>query len=244
MAAHQLQLFESTKDIYYRVFRTLRPRTIPPGIHIHFKPYANANCYIRWKEQHLHVSLADSLKHAPPQITEAIAYILLCKIYRKRIPESALEAYHEYMNSGETRDRLSRVRRERGTKRMDPAQGNHFDLGEIFNELNGTFFEDGLRVPAIGWSKTASNRVLGHYDPTHHAIVISRFLDRPEAGYDLVRYVMYHEMLHIKHPIEYDGPRRVIHSRAFKEDERRYPQFTALKEKLRDLCHQKKASRY
>lgn len=244
MAAHQLQLFESTKDIYYRVFRQLRPRTIPPDILIRFKPYANANCYIRWKDQQLHVSLADSLKFAPAPIAEAIAHILLCKIYRKSVPEAATEAYREYMNSRETRDRLSRVRQERGQKRMDPARGNHFDLEEIFKELNEAFFEGALAVPAIGWSRNASNRVLGHYDATHHAIVLSRFLDRPEAGFDLVRYVMYHEMLHIKHPIEYDGPRRIIHSRKFREEEQCYPDFALLKEKLRDLCHRKKASRY
>lgn len=232
------------KDIYFRVFRRLRPRTIPPDILISFRPYANANCYIRWKDQQLHVYLADTLKLAPPHISEAIAYILLCKIYRKPIPESALEAYHGYMNSRETRDRLSRVRRERGRKQMGPARGNSFDLLDIFTELNRTFFENALPLPSIGWSKNASNRVLGHYDHTHHAIVISRFLDRPEAGYDLVRYVMYHEMLHIKHPIQYDGPRRIIHSHAFKEEERRYPHFVALKEKLRDLCHRKKASTY
>ncbi|MCL4784690.1 MAG: M48 family peptidase [Bryobacterales bacterium] len=244
MAVHQLQLFESTKDIYYRVFRQLRPRTIPPEILIRFKPYANANCYIRWKDQQLHVSLADSLKLIPPKIAEAIAFILLSKIYRKSIPEAALEAYREYMNHPETRDRHSRVRRERGRKRMDPAQGNHFDLDEIFKELNSAFFGNSLDVPAIGWSRNASNRVLGHYDATHHAIVLSRFLDRREAGYDLVRYVMYHEMLHIKHPIEYDGSRRIIHSRKFREEEKRYPDFAILKEKLRDLCHRKRSSRY
>ncbi|MDZ7640199.1 MAG: M48 family peptidase [Bryobacterales bacterium] len=244
MAAHQLQLFESTKDIYYRVFRLLRPRTIPPEILIGYKAYANANCYIRWKEQQLHVSLADSLRTAPPLIAESIAYILICKIYRKSIPEPALEAYRAYMNCGETRERLDRVRRERGRKRMEPAKGKHFDLAEIFDELNGSFFDGSLPRPAIGWSQGASKRVLGHYDPTHHAIVISRFLDRPEAGYELVRYVMYHEMLHIKHPIEYDGPKRTIHSRKFREEEKRYPGFAALKEKLRELCHRKTSSRY
>ncbi|MCZ2154378.1 MAG: M48 family peptidase [Bryobacterales bacterium] len=244
MAAHQLQLFESTKDIYYRVFNKLRPRTVPPTIRIAFKPYTNANCYVRWKDQQLHVSLADSFRSAPPYVTEAIAFILLAKIYRRPVPPPALEAYHEYMNRGEIRARLFRMRKERGTKRMDPPRGAYFDLEAIFAELNATFFEGNLGTPAIGWSKSASARTLGHYDSTHHAIVISRFLDRPEAGYELVRYVVYHEMLHIKYPIQYDGARRIIHSREFRAEERRYPQFTELKEKLRSLCHQKKASSY
>lgn len=244
MAAHQLQLFESTKDIYYRVFRQLRPRTVPPEILIRFKTYTNANCYIRWKDQQLHVNLADSLRLAPPSVSEAIAFILLSKIYRKAIPEESLAVYRDYMNHGETRHRLDKIRRERGRKRIQPPQGNFFNLEEIFAEVNESMFEGTLPKPTIGWSKGASNRVLGHYDPTHHLIVLSRFLDREEAGYDLVRYVMFHEMLHIKHPIEYQGSRRKIHPRKFREEEAAYPQFEFLKEKLRDLCHRKTASQY
>lgn len=244
MAAHQLQLFESTKDIYYRVFRQLRPRTIPPEILIRYRPYTNANCYIRWKDTQLQVRLADSLRLAPPAVVEAIAFILLCKIYRKAIPEDALQAYRHYMHSGETRERLDDIRRERGRKRVLPPTGASFDLAAIFEEVNQTWFQGSIRCARIGWSPGASNRVLGHYDPTHDTIVISRFLDRPEAGYDLVRYVVFHEMLHIKHPIQYQGQRRRIHPREFQEEEKRYPGFAELKERLRDLCHRKRSSRY
>lgn len=244
MAAHQLQLFESTKDIYYRVFRQLRPRTIPPEILIRYRAYASANCYIRWKDAQLHVHLADSLRLAPPKVVEAIAFILLCKIYRKPIPGAALEAYRAYMHSVETRERLEQIRRQRGRKRVLPSQGVHYDLGSMFDALNAEYFGGQLRCSRIGWSPGASSRILGHYDPTHETIVISRLLDRPEAGEDLVKYVVFHEMLHIKHPIRYEKDRRRIHPREFQEEEKRYPGFQDLKERLRELCHRRRGSTY
>ena len=242
VAAHQLQLFESTKDIYYRVFRRLKPRTVPPEIVVAFKPYANANCYIRWRNQHLHVLLADSLRLAPVAVAEAIAVILICKIYRREVPEDSLSTYREYMNDKDTRTHLERIRKQRGRKQIESPQGQHFDLDAMFDALNQRYFESALSKPRIGWSKRPSIRTLGHYDPVHHAIVLSKFLDKEAAGYDLVEYVLYHEMLHIKHPIDYSSGRRKIHPKAFREEEARYPEFDRIKEKLRDYCHRKHSS--
>jgi predicted metal-dependent hydrolase len=66
---------------------------------------------------------------------------------------------------------------------------------------------------------------LGHYDPAHHAIVLSRALDRSKVPAYVVEYVLYHEMLHLKHPVEYRSERRCVHSAAFKAEERRFPEF-------------------
>jgi hypothetical protein len=35
---------------------------------------------------------------------------------------------------------------------------------------------------------------------------------------------MYHEMLHLKHPVKMRGLRRCVHSREFKSEEARFPQ--------------------
>lgn len=234
---HQAQLFESTKDIYLRVFRRLCPRSSAPEFRIDFKAYRNANCYIRWKNQQIEVRHADVLLSAPPSVTEAIAYILLARLYRKQVPEQYLEVYRMFMNAPETRTQIEGVRRDRGRKKLGSAQGQHYDLEELFDEVNAWWFGGLLPRPAIGWTLTPSNRVLGHYDPVHHAIAISSFLDTEEAGRDLVRYVMFHEMLHIKHPIRYADGRREIHCKEFREEEALFPAFTELKERLRVLCH-------
>ncbi len=235
---HQLQLFESTKDIYVRVFRRLCPRTELPEIVITYRSYRNANCYIRWKNQRIEVTHADVLQSAPPLVTEAIAFILLARLYRKRVSDEHLAVYRAYMNAHETRQQVELLRRERGRKRMGSPRGRHYDLEKLFDEVNRDWFGTELSRPALGWTLKPSRRILGHYDPIHHAIVLSSFLDSVEAGEDLVRYVMYHEMLHIKHPIHYGEERRVIHSREFQRDEQAYPKYNELKERLRQLCNQ------
>lgn len=241
---HQLQLFESTKDIYARVFRRLCPRTAMPEIVIAFKSYRNANCYIRWKNQRIEVRHADLLMTAPPAVTEAIAFILLSRLYRKQVPQEHVAVYRAFMNDGRTRQQVEVLRRERGEKRMRSPQGAHFNLVELFHEVNHQWFGSALPQPELGWSIQPSRRILGHYDPVHHAIVISSFLDSQEAGRDLVRYVMFHEMLHIKHPIRYQEGHRVIHSQAFRAEERKYPRFEELKEQLRRMCNEATPTRH
>ena len=48
--------------------------------------------------------------------------------------------------------------------------------------------------------------MLGHYDPSHNAIVISRILDAAAVPRLVVEYVMFHEMLHLRIPDR--APRR------------------------------------
>ena len=70
-----------------------------------------------------------------------------------------------------------------------------------------------------------SGRRLGHYDPAHEAIVLSRRLDNPLVPEYVVRYVLYHEMLHVQ--LGEDTPdtsgRRRIHGPRFRLAEKRYP---------------------
>lgn len=240
---HQLQLFESTKDIYIRAFRRLCPRTPTPEFVIVFKSYRNANCYIRWKNHRIEVRHADVLMNAPAEVTEAIAFILLARLYRKPVPPDKIAVYRSFMNDQGTRSQVEEIRRERGVKRMAPAKGRFYDLDALFDEVNEWWFGGGIPRPAIGWTLQPSNRILGHFDPVHYAIVISSFLDTKEAGRELVRYVMFHEMLHIKYPITYTERRRIIHSAMFSEEESRYPGFAELKEHLGRLCSHSPASK-
>ena len=52
---------------------------------------------------------------------------------------------------------------------------------------------------------------LGHYDPAHNAIVVSRVFDDARVPRYAVEYIVYHEMLHLKHPVKLRGSRRCVH---------------------------------
>ena len=215
------------EQIYEGVFQRLRPRTPMPEIRIEYRRYANANAQVHLADRVLIVRMADTLEGAPEDVQDALAEILLSKLFRRPIPRSANDRYRRYMNRKDVRRSLDLVRQIRGRKHVEAPQGQHFDLVEIFEELNYKYFHGLMARPEVGWSRGASRTLLGHYDPPHNAIVLSRILDRPRVPRLAVEYVMFHEMLHLRHPAEHNGSRRCVHTRTFKDAEK---QFDCLKE--------------
>ncbi len=228
-------LAPAPEAIYARLFQEMKPRTPLPEIRVQFRRYANANAQIRLQSGLLLVRMADTLAAAPEDVHEALAEILLSKLFRRPIAASTNERYRRYLNRGDVRKDLDRVRGMRGRKLVEDPKGRHYDLSQIFDELNFQYFFGLMARPTLGWSRAASRTLLGHYDSSHNTIVLSRILDRPEVPKLAVEYVMYHEMLHVRHPVEHKGARRCVHTRAFKEEEKRFTQFREAKLLLRRL---------
>jgi hypothetical protein len=89
--------------------------------------------------------------------------------------------------------------------------------------------------PELGWSVRPSRITLGHYDPSHHAIILSRLLDQPATPRHAVEYVMFHEMLHLRYPEVHRGSRRCVHTPQFKDAERQFPDLAVAKLQLKQL---------
>ena len=227
--------FESPKEIYARVFRQIKPRAAVPAIRVEFCPFANANSFIRLVDGSIEVRITDLLQDAPAPICEALAWILLSKLYRQPVPRNCSHRYRLYLNRRDVRTGLQQIRRERGRKQLRHPQGHVWDLVEIFEDLNGRFFGGLMSRPHLGWSMRPSKTTLGHYDPGHHAIVLSNILDRPEVAKLVVEYVMFHEMLHLRYPVEHRGARRCVHTPEFKEAEKQFPGLTEARELLKKL---------
>ncbi|MEZ5361365.1 MAG: M48 family peptidase [Bryobacterales bacterium] len=225
--ALEFEVAESPEEMFARVFRTMKPRTAPPAFRVLFKPYANLDSKIRLEAGHekIEVRMSDQLRTAPDSVREALAWVLLGKLYRKAIPPEIERNYKLFVNRADVRRRALELRRERGRKRLVHPKGGVFDLEAMFADLNVRFFEGVLSRPALGWSPKPSRRLLGHYDPAHHAIVISSIFDTPKTPRYVVEYILYHEMLHIKHPAEYRTERRCVHTPAFRAEEKLFPQY-------------------
>jgi hypothetical protein len=222
-------------EIYARVFRELRPRTPLPEIRIEFKRYANANAQVRWHDGLLLVKLADTLEGAPEDVLQALAEILLSKLFRRPVPPASNDRYRRYLNRRDVRRSLDLVRQIRGRKQVEHPQGRHYDLQKMFDELNFRYFFGLMACPRLGWSPNESRTLLGHYDPSHNAIVLSRILDRPDTPRVAVEYVLFHEMLHLRYPAENRGARRCVHTKAFKEAEKQFDKLKEAKAALRRL---------
>src|SRR5207247_11407501 len=113
---------------YARVLKDLKPRTPLPDIRVEYRRYANANSSIRLEEGRLTVKIADILEGAPAPILEALAYILLGKLYRRPIPARYTHRYRLYLNRRDMRQKMQLVRQIRGRKFVSGPQGQSPDL--------------------------------------------------------------------------------------------------------------------
>jgi predicted metal-dependent hydrolase len=215
---------EGLLEIFQETFLELRPSSSPPEMRIEFFAFANVNNTIRLREGRLLVRLSDLLEGAPGSVLRAIAHILLAKMYRKPIDHGHAARYGKYVASHDIVRKAHMVRQMRGRKRLRTPQGHFYNLDAIFEELNTRFFHGSMARPRMSWSQTRTRRILGHYDPAHNAIIISRIFDHFSVPLYAVEYIVYHEMLHLKHPVKLRGSRRCIHSTEFHAEEKLFPQ--------------------
>ena len=226
----------AVEDLFLRVFRRLGLKRPAPAFRVAYRPFANLRSSVHLRGNCAVIHISDMLENAPPIVTEALGEILLAQLFRRRPSREARECYLAYVMKPAVRHEIEEARRRRGRKRLLPAKGQHYDLGEIFDELNRRFFRGELAPPRLGWSPTRSRTILGHYDAAHGAIIISRLLDSPKVSRLLAEYLVFHEMLHIRHPVERNGHRRVVHSREFREAEKKFPRFEQARRELKLIC--------
>lgn len=222
-------------EIFHRAYRELRPRAPIPQIEIRFFPFANINNTVRLRDNKLHFRISDLLEAAPESVLHAIAHILIAKIYRKQIDPQQSTRYRRFIGSKAITEKAHLLRQMRGRKRLDGPLGNVYDLNEIFEELNTRYFHGLMARPQLSWSRSSARNLLGHFDPAHNAIIISRIFDDVRAPRFVVEYIVYHEMLHLKHPVKLRGSRRCVHSREFQQEENLYPRMDEVKAFLKRL---------
>jgi len=194
-----------------------------PEFKVEFFAFANVNNTIRLRDGRLLVRLSDLLEGAPDTVLKAIAHILLAKMYRRPIDRGQAARYRKYVASHEIVRKAHLVRQIRGRKLLGSPRGHFYDLDAIFEDLNRRFFHGLMARPRMSWSQTKTRRILGHYDPAHNAIVISRIFDHPAMPRYVLEYIVYHEMLHLKHPVRLRGSRRCVHSPEFQDEEKLFP---------------------
>ena len=214
---------EGLLEIFQETYSELRPGASLPELKIEFFAFANVNNTIRLRQGKLLVRLSDLLEGAPEPVLRAIAHILLAKMYRHPIDRVQAARYRKYVGSHELVRKAHLVRQMRGRKMLRSPRGHFYDLEAIFEDLNRRFFHGLMARPRMSWSQTKTRRILGHYDPAHNAIIISRIFDHPQVPPYVLEYIVYHEMLHLRHPVKLRGSRRCVHSAEFQAEESLFP---------------------
>jgi hypothetical protein len=224
---------EHASDIFARAFRRIHPRKPMPVFHVEYREWAQLRSAIRVREHGIEVRISDILLGVSPAVIEALAEILLSRLNRRPPSPEARARYLACVLSPAIKQRAEEAGRRRGFKLMLPPAGKQFNLDEIFADLNARLFKGRLPQVKLGWSVQRSRAILGHHDPAHGAITISRILDSPRVPRLLVEFIVYHEMLHVQFPVERNHHRRVVHSRDFHEAEKRFPEYEQARRLLR-----------
>ena len=104
--------------------------------------------------------------------------------------------------------------------------GKLYNLTDIFNSLNSEYFNNSLSV-LITWGKRSpryavKKRTLGNYQKKTNTIRINPILDSRKVPRYVIEFIVYHEMLHAVIDTVLKNGRRRIHSKEFKNRERKY----------------------
>jgi len=114
------------------------------------------------------------------------------------------------------------------------TEGSAYDLEEVCEAVRHGYFDRPAPRPAfLTWSERRTYITFGHYNSLRDRITISRSLDDRRVPRYVIEYIMYHELLHKLHGIGWATVRRAMHTRAFRGDERMYPQIEAARVFLR-----------
>jgi len=227
--------FPGGEHIFQRIFTRLGCQGRPPQFQVELYPYANLSHTMRLRRDVAHVRLSDILQEAPVPVIEATAAILLGQMYRRRVPRDMRDLYRQFVLAHSTRQHIAHVRRKRARRIPDNPMGLAHDLDPMFSALNLEYFEGQLPRPRLGWSPRPWRSQFGCYDPSLDQIVMNKRLDHPAVPSYAVEFILYHEMLHVKHPLRAAACGLQAHSPEFRAEEKRFAHYARARKFLEHL---------
>ena len=224
------------EPIFQKAHLLLKPRTPLPEIHVEFFPFAGLTHTARLRENRLLIRVSDLLTDAPEEVLHSLALILLAKIYRRSVDDRYHSLYRAFILDSEMQQRARTAHTARGRgPRPAVAKGRWQNLELNFDRVNAEYFGGKLERPRLAWSTTRSRRILGRYDATHHTVFISLLFDSPMVPDFVLDYILYHELLHIRHPSRATDCRFINHTPEFRTDERKFKSYKKAAEWIRKI---------
>jgi len=167
-----------------------------------------------------HVRLHQMFLAADPEVVRALA-----RWIQSPRPKKSGKLLDRFI-----RENTHQIRPRKPRRIVLNARGTHFDLAEIYDELNQEHFANTVRA-FITWGrmptipKPRSIR-FGSFSAQENVIRIHPLLDQAFVPLYFVRYIVFHEMLHAHLGAEETrSGRRRLHTREFKRRERAYPDY-------------------
>jgi len=105
-------------------------------------------------------------------------------------------------------------------------------LSLLFDQINEEYFAGTIAKPLIAWTSRANYRRLGSYNFSLNVILISRILNDRRVPEFAVKFVLYHEMLHIYHGYKTVNGCHYAHTPEFRRDEQKFEQYAEAEKAL------------
>lgn len=202
-----------------------------------FYPYIGLTHTIRRKGAAAwEVRISDHCRRAPSPVIEAIIMILGSKVMHKRTPKKFLEIYSNFRKEPPVLESVHSRRLKKGKKQFAEHSGKHHVLQEIYQEINRQYFNNQVEIIRIGWGIRKSRARLGHYDPVHHTVTLSPFLDSPDVPSYVLQFIVYHEMLHAVFEGTSCHSAHIHHPPEFRRAEKAHPDYGSTKKFLKSYC--------
>ena len=238
--AHQFERHFSTMQLVQAEIKWLleqvKSRNVPAEVAVHFELYNITAVYRASQERDfLRIEAHQAFAGAPRQVILALLWTILAgKSATMPDGSSSLEVVKAYSASKAYQKVVSAL--EGGAH--PPAtrtRGQHFDLQQVFERVNRTYFQSKMKAPALVWNKTLTHSKFGHYQPNTDTVMISISLDQASTPAHVIDYVMYHELLHRQMGTSSDGTRTYAHTKSFRQAEAKFPKQQQVESYLNDL---------
>ena len=192
-----------------KVFEEMYPHRQAPELLVkysgHFKDF-NANVHIHKEGRRvtkLVFSLSKALKDTDESIQTGVIQYLLNKVYKTKISTDEQAMYNNF---------IRHIGRYTKAQESDPL------LVTLYHELNEEYFDGLMEQPTMAFVGE-NTTTLGKYDYVQDLVTMSSVLKEER---ELLKFVLYHELLHKKHSFNTAGTRTMYHTQAFREDERKF----------------------
>ncbi len=209
-----------------------------PAVPVRLDFYNQASLYrARRGPDGLDITASEGFVDAPPEILRDIVLAAARGTSARRSrggPASSLARVRAWA-TGEAFRRVCAALAAGPHPGRPETRGLHHDLGDLFERVNAACFAGRLDRPNLAWSAAPWQRKLGQYQPGTDTVTLNVALDDAGVPPAVIEYVMFHELLHKSLGVGVVNGRGRAHTRAFREEERKFPGYAGVQDFLRDF---------
>jgi hypothetical protein len=190
-----------------------------------YRKYASLKAVMERSGNRLFLRVSPGFSAGGRDVLVGLVLDLTRRIFKMNALDNAyVRAYHAFRNGPASNELNKSLKHLHGRKRKLNPLGKWHDLNDVVLRLVREYpLLSELAVPKIGWNEKGGGRVLGFYDEAEREVLISKQLDQKRVPFFVLEYVVFHELLHAKHPSKHGRQRRTVHTSVFKADEKKYP---------------------